>query len=470
MKRVMALCLILLLLVGCSQTEPPVSEPEDLPQVTDPSPAITPEPDPGVETEPAPEPEVVPKPQPEVIPESVTEPEKEPVSEPEPEANPPVPPVSNPEAPPVQEPVPEETKPDTEELAALAAGVYTEITENKAFNVWVSEPDGTITKQEVVPGENDWNVNSRGYVFKNYVWTEATEEEWNELERSETRGNRLDLSEPGEWGVRNLFCYSGADLVCLVNGGEVRYLRAVNPKEGELFEWKLYGALEIIAQDAMSAAVWDVTADGMLPPEGAAKQMAEQIAENYRNVPDWIEWKPLDVQAGTAEVYDIYHGMPEQFCYEIDLRVLLDETALYTSMWSAGAGVQEQEENGYWHWGAQVLVEKNEAGDWAYVDRATGGCFVNPQKDDHKTQAEWLVELFCLTEGFTHDWVTPSHILELSDEEISGLPAILDQLTEAEARDLCAALGDCIRESDSWRWSIDTLAPLLKNYGTWLDA
>ena len=137
MKRVMALCLILLLLVGCSQTEPPVSEPEDLPQVTDPSPAITPEPDPGVETEPAPEPEVVPKPQPEVIPESVTEPEKEPVSEPEPEANPPVPPVSNPEAPPVQEPVPEETKPDTEDLAALAAGVYTEITENKAFNVWV---------------------------------------------------------------------------------------------------------------------------------------------------------------------------------------------------------------------------------------------------------------------------------------------------------------------------------------------
>ena len=220
----------------------------------------------------------------------------------------------------------------------------------------------------------------------------------------------------------------------------------------------------------MSAAVWDVTADGTLPPEEAAKQMAEQIAENYGNVPNWVEWKPRDVQRNRAEVYDVYHGMPEQFCYEIDLRVLLDETTLYTSMWSAGAGVQDQEKDGYWHWGAQVLVEKNEMGNWAFVDRGTGGYTVTPQVDRDCSELERMVEIFCLTEGLTHDWIIPCRILELSDEEIAMLPGILDQLTEAEGRDLCAALSRCIRETDSWRWSNDTLAPLLGDYGVWLDA
>ena len=469
MKRFLMVLMILLLLAGCGQAETPVAEPEDSPQVADPSLETNPELEPGTETGPAPEPEVVPEPQPEVCPEPVTEPEKEPASEPKPEADQPEPPAPETE----QESVPEESKPEAEEtvdFAELVAAVYAEITEDKSFTVWVTEPDGTVTELGIEPGKNDWNVTSRGYVFNNYIWTEATEEEWNELERSETPGDRLDLSETGEWGVRNLSCYSGGDLVCLVNGGEVRYLRAVNPKEGELFEWKLYGALEIIAQDAMSAAVWDVTADGTLPPEEAAKQMAEQIAENYGNVPNWVEWKPLDVQRNRAEVYDVYHGMPEQFCYEIDLRVLLDEATLYTSMWSAGAGVQDQEEDGYWHWGAQVLVEKNEMGNWTFVDRGTGGYTVTPHIDRDCSELERLVEIFCLTEGFTHDWITPNAILELSTEGLVKLPDLLDQLTEAEARDLCAALGDCIRESDSWRWSIDTLAPLLKDYGAWLDA
>lgn len=454
MKRMMVLCMILLLLAGCARTEPPVSE--DPPQTTGTAPEEVSAPDDGAVTEPAPMPEPQPGP----------EPSHDPAPSPETTDPEPVVPSPEPETLPVLEP--ETAGPEEVDPAEQAALTYAEITKGKPFSVWVTETDGTVTELTVEPGKNDWNVASREYALQGYVWTTATAEDWQTQLASKTRGNLLCLAAPEELSIA---CCEGGDVVELVRAGEPSYFYAVNPKEGqEPFEWKLYGTLEIIAQDAMSGKVWNVAADGNLPAQEAAEQMAARIAENYRNVPNWVDWKPLDAQAHEAEVFDAYHGMPEQFCFELDLRVLLDEETLYTSMWSAGAGVQEQEEDGCWHWGAQVLVEKNEEGKWALVDRGTGGYSVNPRKDANRTQAEWLVELFCLTEGWTHDWIAPHSILELSDDEIATLPAILDQLTEAEARDLCTALGRVVRESDSWRWSMDLLAPLLGDYGAWLDA
>lgn len=81
-----------------------------------------------------------------------------------------------------------------------------------------------------------------------------------------------------------------------------------------------------------------------------------------------------------------------------------------------------------------------------------------------------VVELFCLTEGRTHDWFVPCKILDRSAEELADLPALLDQLAEAEGRELCAALGRCLRETDGWDHSVETLKPLLGGYGDWLDA
>lgn len=79
-------------------------------------------------------------------------------------------------------------------------------------------------------------------------------------------------------------------------------------------------------------------------------------------------------------------------------------------------------------------------------------------------------ELFCLTEGGTRDCIVPCRILELSEKELATLPALLDQLTEAEERDLCSTLGKYLQESDSWRWRLDTLSPFLGEYAVYLDA
>ena len=51
------------------------------------------------------------------------------------------------------------------------------------------------------------------------------------------------------------------------------------------------------------------------------------------------------------------------------------------------------------------------------------------------------------------------------------MPALLDQRTEEEARELCGALGTCLREHpDTWDWTPETLAETLGSYGAYLDA
>ena len=53
---------------------------------------------------------------------------------------------------------------------------------------------------------------------------------------------------------------------------------------------------------------------------------------------------------------------------------------------------------------------------------------------------------------------------------ISALPALLDDRTDAEARELCAVLGRCLRDADYWDWTPETLAEILGSFGAYQDA
>ena len=194
-------------------------------------------------------------------------------------------------------------------------------------------------------------------------------------------------------------------LDALGQDGKPSSYRAVNPRAATApFEAKLYGNLELIALDAASHQVWAVTADGALSPAEAAKDLAEQVAENYRMVPDWVDWKPLDAKTGKAEVYDVYLGEPQQFCCNMGLRVKLeDPKSEQAAYWQAGAGLDEPDSKGYCGYGSQVYVVKNQDGDWAIRGRGTGGYFVDPPMAYEKATAAQLVEVFRLTEGETHD-------------------------------------------------------------------
>ncbi len=217
---------------------------------------------------------------------------------------------------------------------------------------------------------------------------------------------------------------------------------------------------------ALEQAVWQVTVDGGLSPEDAAREMAQKIADNYMALPDEISWKPEGIRVTNAEVFDHYWGETPQFCFRIGLDVKMTREMMMSIHWGAWGGVDE-DGDGWWPYGAEVHVIKGEDGNWLCNGWGTGGGSV--LLNDGEGLA-YLVDCFWLTEGWTHDWRLPYSILDMTDEQLKELPALLDQRTEAEAKEFCAHLGNMLREYDYWVQSIETLKPILGRYGTYLDA
>lgn len=447
MKRIFVVLLVVLLLAGCSRTDPGPVGPEDPPvteqqeiEVVEP----VPEPEPISEQEPAPEP-MQPK-----------KPEENPAPEPAPEPGSESAPKTETESAPVPAP----------DWAAYVTEFYTGITELPEFNVLVWQENDTRTDLTVRKSVNDWNVEYVKDCLPSFEWSEITYEEFLAGAQTEERGPEVIF-----WDVEGgmgLSCFRNADVVALRDQTKMTYLKAVDPQGDET----LYDLLSVVAEDAVSHEVCYVTADGTLSPQEAAGRMAEKIAENYRSVPAWVSWKPASVRAERAEVYDIYRGTPEEFCFNLGLAVkVTDPMAPEAIYWQAGSGLEEPDENGFHGWSREVLVRKNDEGNWDVLDMGTGGYSVNPEWPAEKHWAEWLVELFCLTEGDTHDWAVPIQILSLPPDQMESLPAILDQLTEAESRELCTVLGELLARDDLQNYyTADTLRPLLGEYGSLLDA
>lgn len=358
-------------------------------------------------------------------------------------------------------------------LAAEAAAVYGAISENKNFTVTVEEQGGALAVLHITP-DNAWNVENRAWGLENsFTWSAAEERDWDGQLAAEDRGNLLTLVSAG--GQASLRCCSGGDVVELTAGGETLYARAVNPKEGEPFEGKVYDDMIVIAKDAMSALVWSGAVDGGLDMDAAAARLAEQVAEEYRNVPDWVEWKPTDFQVSGVSVFDAYRGGPENFCCGMGFRLLVeDPDSEQASYWQAGSGLGEADADGYYYWGSEVTVQKNGAGDWYCSDRGTGGASVllpfnwawteeGPLKD--------LVDAFFLTEGFTHDWLLAKYIVAQPPEALAELPDLLAGRTEAELQNFGATLAALYRDHPGEEWvSQADLRTALGPYAVYLDA
>lgn len=303
-----------------------------------------------------------------------------------------------------------------------------------------------------ITGENGYNVAFVGnYLTLSYHWTEAEESEWL---AQKAPGTVLTLtSADGENSIR---CRSGDDMAALTSSGETRYAHVRDPETPEdpdpHLMYSLFSFMFTIPDNAFSSSVWDGTADGSLSPEEAAVVLAESVAERYRNTPDWLEWKPLDFQVESAEVFDVYNGedLPN-FCFNGRFCVQLDDPNYM--QWQAGSGldypIAEGPFAGYYRWGREIFVMKNADGDWQIADFGTGGYSVEfpgwswssgVENYIGNAPLEELADLFFLTEGDTHEYRLPMKICERPAEELAGLNDLLDQHTEAEARDLCRAL------------------------------
>lgn len=355
---------------------------------------------------------------------------------------------------PLAPPAPSESVAPEENYADLAAGVYAAITAQEGCTVSVEEQGvGDMSLPMTL-------IQSKAFL-DGYTWSAAEEGDW--TAQVESGGYLLGLHSAD--GLTALRCCSGGDIVMVVERGKEVYLRARSAGSGSLYE-----SLAVVAEEAVDSSIWSVTAPGSLSPWEAAQVMVERVAENYRNMPDWVEWKPLDVQANAAQVFDAYFGQPEQFCAGFGLRVKVEDVmdGRY-GYWQAGAGLGEMDSEGYCGYGAQVHAEKNAEGDWAFLGRGSGGGGVRLPRKEGEDSLELLVGDYFLTWGESHDWRIPSAILERSESEMAELPAILARRGQQEAKALCAALGQCLREYDYWEWSIESLKDVLGSYGAYLE-
>ena len=351
-------------------------------------------------------------------------------------------------------------------LRDKAVETYRIITGGEMFSVIVEKLKEDYTALDITP-DTAWNVKNRELSLEHdYRWMPATQKEW-EAQMAAEQGHILTLCAPE--GTAAIQCCQSGDVVSWQLDGQGYYARAVNPREGELFEGKLYDGLAVIARDAMSAQVWDVVADGSITDlNAAAADLCVQIAENYRNVPDWVNWKPVDVQPGSVKVFDVYYGQPEQFCVNMGFWVQLEDPAsAEAGYWQAGAGLTEQGTGSlkdHWNWGFQVHVVKDANGDWYCSDRGTGGySVILPESGKDGPSLGGLVDAFYLTEGFTHDWLIPYYVLERLPEQLTDLPVLLSARTQEEQAAMGATLVQVLRENAETfpHWTEEALLELL---------
>ena len=370
------------------------------------------------------------------------------------------------------EEVTEETEPlSGEELTPSAMAAYAEITKDLTFTLYVEEEDATGISLSITP-EAAWNVAGRENLFPiGYQWEPASAEAWgDQWSDIKSRGRLFAMTAPD--GETTLQCCPGGDVVLWPVDGETHYACVTAAAEGES---GLSGLLQGIAEDALwDAAFCGPTVDGAETDyEEIARQLNEAMAENVRHVPDWVSWKPLDFQANGASVFDAYYGEPENFCAGLGFRLLVDDPyGEMANSWQAGAGLGEPDADGYYGYGGETGIQKNEDGDWTCGGLATGGSAVALPLSGSGEEAPLseLVDAFFLTEGVSHDWLLPNYILGRPAEDMAALPALLYAWTDAEARELCAVLGRCLRDADYWDWTPETLAETLGSYGAYLDA
>ena len=456
-RRMLWGILLLALLTGCAGERQPAPPEEDPPAQEEEQPAAEPdreEPESGP-AEPG---------------EEETAPQAPPAEEPG-AAGEPEPPAL--ETPPetVPEPEPPETpKEPGEELLRAAMAAYAEITERLTFTLYVEEGDGTGLNLSITP-ENAWTVEGRENLFPvSYQWSAASAADWAAQVGAMGEGDLLlEMASPD--GATGLRCCTAGDVVAWTAAGETAYAHAACASQDDR---PMSGLLRGIAEDALwDAAFYGPAADGALTDyEEIARQLNEAMAENIRSAPDWVTWKPLDFQAGGASVFDAYYGQPQNFCAGIGFRLLLDDPGSVTAgTWQAGAGLGEPDADGYYGWGRAALVRKNAAGDWSCADMGTGGYSVDLPLSAAGEEAPLseLVDAFFLTEGESHDWFVPYYILHHTADEMAALPALLDQRTDAQARELCAALRECLGTADYGGWTPETLAAALGSYGAYLE-
>lgn len=210
----------------------------------------------------------------------------------------------------------------------------------------------------------------------------------------------------------SLTVFSDSERIALTENGETRYFEGKYKYADEtrtneysyLFQHFLQYAL--MAEGARGEDFCTVDGDET-DYAVIARKLTEQYAEVLCTRPAWYHQIAHDAIFGDAQVFDAYYGEDDpNFCFNMILYVKVDDENV--NYWQAGAGIEKMPDgsgyDGYYYWGREVQVRRNEDGDWHLDGLNSGGCTVRLPIVPEEASAQELTEMFFLTDGFTHDY------------------------------------------------------------------
>lgn len=304
------------------------------------------------------------------------------------------------------------------------------------FTATVKAEDGRQWTYTIHQG-NSYNVEFVGnYLPVSFTWSQAEKAGWDSQ-----NGYLLTLGN-SQRGV-SLSAKSGGDVVRLEEGSAICYLRAHSSDSSDPAEEQnsaIFQHLLILAEDAAGQAVWDnaVVNGSITDQEEVAAQLTEQVAQGYRDLPNFLVWKPSDVQIqeNSQRVFDAWHGENPNFCFGLGIYVgISDPMSAQAFHWQVGSGLPEEPSFGdYYPWGQETyVVLDQEANLWRIQGAGTGGYAAELPFDLAAATVSDLVDAWSLSEGFTYDYRLFYYLTDKSLAELADLNEALDRLSREEA-------------------------------------
>ena len=304
------------------------------------------------------------------------------------------------------------------------------------FTATVKAEDGRKWTYTIHRG-NSYNVEFVGnYLPVSFTWSQTEKTAWDSQQ-----GYLLTLDN-SQSGV-SLSAKSGGDVVRLEEGSAICYLRAHSSDSSDPAEEQnsaIFQHLLILAEDAAGQAVWDnaVVNGSITDLEEVAAQLTEQVAQGYRDLPDFLVWKPNDVQIqeNSQRVFDAWYGENPNFCFGLGIYVgISDPMSAQAFHWQVGSGLPEEPSFGdYYPWGQETyVVLDQEANLWRIQGAGTGGYAAELPFDLATATVSDLVDAWSLSEGFTHDYRLFYYLTDKSLAELADLNEALDRLSREEA-------------------------------------
>ncbi len=322
---------------------------------------------------------------------------------------------------------------------------------NGNYTISVFDGGECINSYMRAPTDYRWTDNTPGHATGNfYTWTPCEDE-------GEDGGYSITFDN----GICSFTVYSGNDRIKLTEHGETMYFSGHYQYPGpdvtdvsSLFQRYSQYAESAVYEQGMRAC----TVDGHESDYAViAQKLTELYAGALRARPAWHHQRAQDAIAVGAEMFDAYYGGDDpNFCFVMRLYLKVDDD----HYWQAGAGIDPlpdgSDYEGYYSWSREACVQRGEDGNWYLEGLNTGGSSVRLPVAPDEATVQQLMEMYFLTDGFTHEYLLLNYLAEKPVDEVL---AQLDALEDEQRAALRAAILKFIEEyPDYTTWTAEDFA------------